>query len=78
VKIRISGKNPDGKHHILYTPEGMSNQLLEELWSLSEDKAIEYPISLKLGTTTAYIEDRSYLLSFLCGLQTGFEMNRVF
>ncbi len=78
MKTRVTGKNPDGSPHTLYTPEGMSGQLLQELWELREDKTVKYPISLLLGHSVIHVENRRDFQSFLFGLQTGFDMNTIF
>lgn len=78
MKTKVTGRNPDGSPHTCYTPEGMSNQLFEELWELYEKKDQRYPISLRLGTSIVHMENRRDYGNFLCGLQVGFDMNRVF
>ena len=78
MKTRVVGKNPDGTPHTLYTPEGMSNQLLSELWDLHAEKKTRYPLSLHLGNTVVNVETRHDFMCFMSGLQTGFDMNQVF
>jgi hypothetical protein len=78
MKHAVTGKNEDGSPHITYTPEGMTDQLLYELWELWELKKTKYPLSLRCGKNLVSFDNRRDLGNFLRGLTVGFDMNRVF
>lgn len=76
MKRAHAGKNKDGLGHFIYTPEGSSLSIVQELVNLlSEDPS--YPISLKLGGELVYLESKRDLQYYTLGMQIAFELCRL-
>lgn len=61
---------------VFYTIEGVSRNILEELWTLYRGNP-RYPLSIVVAGNIVEIDTERDLLHFFVGLQVGIEMNMI-
>jgi hypothetical protein len=73
VKSEVAGRNKDGSKHVIYSINGFSAKIVDELWTLYKMK-YHYPMSVEINKSLILMNTADDLCSFTLGMQVAFEL----